>query len=69
MLPGRMTAVLGRMATYSGTIIKWDEAVAKGKDLAPGIAEYTMDSEPPVKPDENGVYPYAVPGRYNPFEA
>ncbi len=61
------TAVLGRMATYSGKIVKWDEAVEKGKDLAPGIENYTMNSTPPVLPDENGVYPYPVPGRYNPF--
>ena len=42
------TAVMGRMATYSGKVIKWDEAVAKGKALSPGIADYTMDSEPPA---------------------
>jgi len=61
------TAVLGRMATYSGKIVKWDEAVAKGKALAPGIEDYTFDSTPPVVPDENGKYPVAVPGQYNPF--
>jgi hypothetical protein len=61
------TAVLGRMATYSGKIVKWDEAVEKGKDLAPGIEEYTWDSKPPVVPDEDGKYPYPIPGQYNPF--
>jgi len=62
------TAVLGRMATYSGKVIKWDEAVAKGKTLAPGIEDYTFETKPPVVPGENGKYPYAVPGQYNPFE-
>jgi hypothetical protein len=61
------TAVLGRMATYSGKVIKWDEAVQKGKDLAPGIENYTWDTTPPLLPDENGVYPGAVPGEYDPF--
>jgi len=61
------TAVLGRMATYSGKIVKWDEAVEKGKDLAPGIENYTMDTTPPVLPDEDGQYPHAVPGEYDPF--
>jgi len=61
------TAVLGRMATYSGKIVKWDEAVEKGKALAPGIENYTWDTTPPVVPDENGVYPGAVPGEYNPL--
>ncbi len=62
-----MTAVLGRMATYSGNIVKWDEAVAKGRNESPGIENYTMESTPPVAPDENGQYPIAVPGLYNPF--
>ena len=61
------TAVLGRMATYSGKIIKWDEAVEKGKPEAPGIENYTWDSTPPVVPDEDGRYPEARPGQYNPF--
>lgn len=61
------TAVLGRMATYSGKVVKWDEAVEKGKELAPGIENYTMDTTPPVLPDENGQYPIAVPGEFNPF--
>ncbi len=61
------TAVLGRMATYSGKTVKWDEAAEKGKELAPGIENYTWDTTPPVVPDEDGVYPGAVPGEYNPF--
>ena len=28
-----MTAILGRMATYSGKIVKWDEALAKGSEF------------------------------------
>lgn len=62
-----MTAVLGRMATYSGNIVKWDEAVENGKCEAPGIENFTWDSTPPVVPDEDGVYPGAIPGIYNPF--
>jgi len=62
-----MTAVLGRMATYSGKIIKWDDAVNKGKDLAPGIADYDWETTPPIVKGENGKYPVAVPGEYSPF--
>ena len=61
------TAVLGRMATYSGKVVKWDEAVEKGTDLAPGIENYTFDSKAPVQPNEDGTYPMAVPGIYDPF--
>jgi hypothetical protein len=31
--------------------------------LAPDLDDYTMDSEPPVKPDEQGRYPVAMPGK------
>ncbi len=60
-------AILGREACYSGRVLKWDELLAKGKDLAPGIDEYTLDSLPPVMPGEDGKYPVPVPGQYDPF--
>lgn len=63
------TAVLGRMATYSGKVIKWEDAEKHGKDLAPGMENYTMDTVPPVVPDANGEYPIAVPGVYDPFDS
>jgi myo-inositol 2-dehydrogenase / D-chiro-inositol 1-dehydrogenase len=59
------TAVLGRMATYSGAKIKWDEAVEKGPNEMP--ANFAFDAEPPVKPDDNGNYPIAMPGIYKAF--
>jgi myo-inositol 2-dehydrogenase / D-chiro-inositol 1-dehydrogenase len=62
-----MTAVLGRMATYSGKIVKWDEAVEKGKCEAPGLETYAWETKPPVVPDDKGVYPSATPGSYEPF--
>jgi myo-inositol 2-dehydrogenase / D-chiro-inositol 1-dehydrogenase len=62
-----LCAILGREACYSGKVVKWDELLANGKDLCPGIDNYTMDSTPPTVPDENGYYPVPVPGKYNPF--
>ncbi len=62
-----MTSVLGRMATYSGREITWDEAVEKGKPESVGMEDFTWDSTPPVVPDKNGVYPQAIPGTYEPF--
>ena len=61
------TAILGREACYSGKVIKWDELLKKGTELAPGIDNYTLSSEPPTKPGANGEYPVPVPGKYNPF--
>ncbi|HLB74435.1 MAG TPA: Gfo/Idh/MocA family oxidoreductase [Sedimentisphaerales bacterium] len=58
-----MTGILGRMAAESGKMITWDEAMASNLELAPGLDDYTMDSEPPVKPDADGNYPIAMPGQ------
>lgn len=55
-----MTAILGRMATYSGKVAAWDEAVRSQLDLAP--KRYAWDAEAPVQPDANGYYACAVPG-------
>lgn len=55
-----MTAILGRMATYSGRVLAWDEALASGQPLRPSA--YAWDATPPSLPDENGHYPIAMPG-------
>ena len=55
-----MTAILGRMATYSGKMVEWDTALASQLNLAP--AKLAWDAQPQSKPDANGVYPCATPG-------
>jgi hypothetical protein len=55
-----MTAILGRMATYSGQIVSWDEAVKSELDLAP--EKLAWDAEPKVQPNAEGYYACAVPG-------
>ena len=53
------TAVLGRMATYSGQEVKWDEAVAQGPSEMPSV--FAWDAAPPVMPDAQGSYEGSVP--------
>ena len=62
-----MTAVLGRMATYSGQVVKWDEAVARGPNEMP--KEFAWNAPPPVLPDADGGHEgsVAVPGVYKPY--
>ncbi len=55
-----MTAVMGRMATYSGKVVTWDEAVKSALRLAP--QRYAMNADPPVLPDAQGDYAAAIPG-------
>ena len=56
------TAIMGRMACESGSLITWDEALASNIELAPGLSSFTWDSNPPVMPDASGQYPVAMPG-------
>lgn len=55
-----MTAILGRLATYSGNVVEFDAALNSGMSLQP--AKYAWDADMPLKPDANGLYPVAVPG-------
>jgi len=55
-----MTSILGRLATYSGQVVEWDEALASEVSLMP--ARYAWDAPPPVLPDAAGRYPVPVPG-------
>lgn len=56
-----MTAILGRMATYSGQVIEWDKAINSGISLQP--TAYDWQTNPPILPDANGMYPAAIPGK------
>jgi predicted dehydrogenase len=55
-----MTAIMGRMATYSGKKVTWDEAYGSKVQHMPAIV--TNETEAPVKPDADGWYPIAIPG-------
>ncbi len=57
-----MTGILGRMAAESGKEVTWKDALASDLTLAPGLDDITMDSDPPIKPNEDGSYPIAMPG-------
>lgn len=55
-----MIAIMGRMATYSGKVVTWDEAFNSEVLLAPD--RYAWDATPPILPDADGVYPCPMPG-------
>jgi len=55
-----MTAILGRMATYSGQVIEWEEALASDLSLLPD--RFAWDAPPPVRPDGDGRYAIPTPG-------
>ena len=57
-----MTAIMGRMLTYSGAEMTWDEALNSQIVISPVEKLTGMDSEPFVKPDAEGLYALPVPG-------
>ncbi|MDY7395796.1 Gfo/Idh/MocA family oxidoreductase [Aureibaculum sp. 2210JD6-5] len=56
-----MTAIMGRMATYSGKVINWDEAIQSNIQLVPENMDW--NSTPPVLPKEDGSYEIPTPGK------
>ena len=56
-----MTAILGRMATYSGKSVDWEDAIDSNVDLSP--QNYAWDADPPILPNADGYYPIAIPGK------
>ncbi|HXG48574.1 MAG TPA: Gfo/Idh/MocA family oxidoreductase [Methylomirabilota bacterium] len=57
-----MTAIMGRMATYSGKVVEWEDAFNSRLQLVPD-GPLDWNSVPPVVPDKDGWYPVAVPGQ------
>ncbi len=56
-----MTGILGRMCTYSGQQIEWDDAINSKIELLPKT--FSWEALPLVLPDSQGLYPVAVPGK------
>jgi predicted dehydrogenase len=55
-----MTSLLGRMATYSGQEILWDDAMKSDLSIMP--QKFAWDANPLIMPGEDGFYPVPVPG-------
>lgn len=55
-----MIAIMGRMATYSGKTVTWEDALNSQIDLSPD--GYTWNSRPQPEAGPDGIYPCAMPG-------
>ena len=54
-----MTAIMGRMATYSGKLIEWESAMNADEKLVPD--NLSWGSTAPVLPDNQGKYKVPIP--------
>jgi len=57
-----MTAIFGRMATYSGQMLDWDKCLNSDKALANFDGLKSIQDEAPVKPNADGGYNLPIPG-------
>ncbi len=55
-----LTAIMGRMATYSGQVVTWEEALNSELRIMPESVDW--NTVPPSLPDANGNYPIPTPG-------
>ena len=55
-----MTAIMGRMATYSGKMLTWDEVMASEVDYFPN--KIAWDALPKSLPGPDGMYAVPLPG-------
>ena len=56
-----LTSILGRMSTYSGKEVTWEQALNSKLDTMPKVLAW--DAEPPTKPGPDGMYQLPVPGK------
>lgn len=57
-----MTAIMGRMLTYSGAKMTWDECLNSQVVISPVEKLVSLQDEPFVKPGPDGMYQHPVPG-------
>ena len=56
-----LTSILGRMSTYTGKEVTWQQALDSKVDTMP--KNLAWDAEPLVKPGPDGLYQLPVPGK------
>jgi myo-inositol 2-dehydrogenase/D-chiro-inositol 1-dehydrogenase len=62
MARSTLVGVMGQMTCYTGKEITWDRINKSDFCYLPKPEDCKLDMEPPVKPDEKGIYPVYTPG-------
>ena len=58
-----LAALMGRMATHTGQMVTWDEAMKSDFQFVKDIDNLTFDSPPPILAGPDGIYPAPIPGK------
>lgn len=62
MARSTLIAIMGQISCYTGKEVTWEQAMNSDFYFPPGAEEMTPDTQPPVMPDAEGIYPVYVPG-------
>lgn len=57
-----LMAIMGQISCYTGKEVTWEQITASDFYYPPQPDECSIDMEPPVKPDADGIYPVFTPG-------
>ena len=58
-----LATLMGRMATHTGAMVTWDEAMASTFEYQPDIDHLSFDTPVPIQTGADGVYPAPQPGQ------
>jgi len=56
--------IMGQLSCYAGQQVTWDQFEKADFFYQPLPENVNMDTEPPVKPGPDSIYPVFVPGRH-----
>ncbi len=59
-----LTSLMGRAACHTGRTVTWDQIMASRFQFCQYLDDLSYDSPAPVKADENGQFPFPVPGQW-----
>jgi hypothetical protein len=62
-----LAALMGQMATHSGQMITWDQAMNSNFQYVKDIDALTFDTPPPILAGPDGMYDAPVPGKTKEF--
>jgi len=58
-----LAALMGRIATHTGQMVTWDEAMKSDFQFVKDIDNLTFDSPAPIQAGPDGIYPAPIPGK------
>ena len=59
-----LTSLMGRAACHTGQMITWEQIMESNFQFCDYLDDLNFDSPAPVRADENGQFPFPIPGQW-----